>query len=104
MLDHLGFSVAAVDKAGCCGATDYHLNAQNAGLARACHDIDAWWSPTIEASTEAIGQTTSGCDAFVKEYRHLLRGDPAYATKAARVSALTCDLVEVLAAEPIEAL
>lgn len=103
VLDRLGISVTAVRNAGCCGATDYHLNAQNAGLARARRNIDAWW-PNIEAGTEAIVQTASGCGAFVKEYGHLLRDDPAYATKAARVSALTRDLVEVLAAEPLDTL
>ena len=35
---------------------------------------------------EAIVQTASGCGAFIKDYGHLLRDDPAYATKAARVS------------------
>jgi glycolate oxidase iron-sulfur subunit len=49
-------------------------------------------------------QTASGCGAFVKEYGHLLRDDPAYATKAARVSALARDLVEVLATEPLDTL
>ncbi|HXR00902.1 MAG TPA: heterodisulfide reductase-related iron-sulfur binding cluster, partial [Pseudomonas sp.] len=51
---------------------------------------------------EAIVQTASGCGAFVKDYGHMLRDDPAYADKAARVSELTKDLVEVLRAEPLE--
>jgi glycolate oxidase iron-sulfur subunit len=38
----------------------------------------------------------SGCGVTVKEYGHLLRHDPAYAAKAARVSALTRDLSELL--------
>ncbi|MFP3607553.1 glycolate oxidase subunit GlcF, partial [Paraburkholderia sp. SIMBA_053] len=46
----------------------------------------------------------SGCGAFVKEYGHLLRNDPLYAAKAARVSAMARDLVEVLAVEPLDAL
>jgi Fe-S oxidoreductase len=40
----------------------------------------------------------------VKEYGHLLRDDPAYAEKAARVSALTRDLSEVLAREDLSSL
>lgn len=103
VLDQLGISVTPVAQAGCCGATDYHLNAQDAGLDRARRNIDAWW-PAIDASAEAIVQTASGCGAFVKEYGHLLRNDPAYAAKAARVSALARDLVEVLAAEPLDTL
>jgi glycolate oxidase iron-sulfur subunit len=36
---------------------------------------------------EAIVMTASGCGSTVKEYGHHLRHDPAYAEKAARVSA-----------------
>lgn len=103
VLDRLGIGVTPVHGAGCCGATDYHLNAQDAGLDRARRNIDAWW-PAIDAGAEAIVQTASGCGAFVKEYGHLLRNDPAYGAKAARVSELARDLVEVLAAEPLDAL
>ncbi|SDA46513.1 glycolate oxidase iron-sulfur subunit [Pseudomonas sp. NFPP33] len=103
VLDRLGISVTPIREAGCCGAVDYHLNAQEAGLQRARQNIDAWW-PAIEAGTEAIVQTASGCGAFVKDYGHLLAGDSAYASKAARVSALAKDLVEVLQNEPLETL
>jgi glycolate oxidase iron-sulfur subunit len=103
VLDRLGISVTPIREAGCCGAVDYHLNAQEAGLQRARQNIDAWW-PAIEAGTEAIVQTASGCGAFVKDYGHLLASDPAYASKAARVSALAKDLVEVLQSEPLEQL
>ncbi|HBX54043.1 glycolate oxidase subunit GlcF [Pseudomonas sp. UBA2684] len=103
VLDRLGISVTAVREAGCCGAVDYHLNAQEQGLQRARRNIDAWW-PAIEVGAEAIVQTASGCGAFVKDYAHMLKDDPAYAAKAERVSALAKDLVEVLRAEPVEQL
>ncbi|WP_438282734.1 glycolate oxidase subunit GlcF, partial [Pseudomonas alabamensis] len=103
VLDRLGIGVTPVREAGCCGAVDYHLNAQATGLARARRNIDAWW-PALEAGAEAIVQTASGCGAFVRDYGHLLKDDPAYAVKAARVSALTRDLVEVLGQEPLETL
>ncbi|MCT8167032.1 MULTISPECIES: glycolate oxidase subunit GlcF [unclassified Pseudomonas] len=101
VLDRLGISVTAAREAGCCGAVDYHLNAQDKGLDRARRNIDAWW-PAIEAGAEAIVQTASGCGAFVRDYGHLLAGDPAYAAKAAKVSGLARDLVEVLREEPLE--
>ncbi|HEX8596185.1 MAG TPA: glycolate oxidase subunit GlcF [Pseudomonas sp.] len=103
VLDRLGISVTPIAQAGCCGAVDYHLNAQEAGLDRARRNIDAWW-PSVENGAEAIVQTASGCGAFVKDYGHLLNGDPAYADKAQRISALTKDLVEVLRDEPLEKL
>lgn len=101
VLDRLGISVIPAPEAGCCGALDYHLDAQAKGLNRARHNIDAWW-PHIESGAEAIVQTASGCGAFIKDYGHLLEGDPAYAAKALRVSALALDLVQVLADEPLE--
>jgi glycolate oxidase iron-sulfur subunit len=103
VLDRLGISVIASREAGCCGAVDYHLNAQAAGLDRARRNIDAWW-PSLEKGAEAIVQTASGCGAFIKDYGHLLASDPAYADKAKKVSALARDLVEVLRDEPLEQL
>ncbi|MDH4559155.1 glycolate oxidase subunit GlcF [Pseudomonas sp. BN417] len=103
VLDRLGISVEPAREAGCCGAVDYHLNAQDAGLDRARRNIDAWW-PAIESGAEAIIQTASGCGAFVKDYGHLLMHDPRYAAKAERVSQLARDLVEVLRDAPLESL
>ncbi|MNS20315.1 Lactate utilization protein A [compost metagenome] len=103
VLDRLGISVTPAREAGCCGAVDYHLEAQAAGLDRARHNIDVWW-PSIEQGAEAIVQTASGCGAFIKDYGHLLERDPAYAEKAKKVSALARDLVEVMRAEPLEQL
>ncbi|AOJ07671.1 glycolate oxidase subunit GlcF [Burkholderia mayonis] len=103
VLDRLGIGVMPAPRAGCCGANEFHLNAQEAGLARARRNIDAWW-PAIDAGAEAIVIPASGCGAFVKEYGDLLRFDSAYADKARRVSARARDLVEVIAAEPLDAL
>ncbi|NWB31421.1 glycolate oxidase subunit GlcF [Pseudomonas gingeri] len=103
VLDQLKISVTSIKQAGCCGAVEYHLDAQAAGLDRARRNIDAWW-PSLELGAEAIVQTASGCGAFIKEYGHLLSNDPAYADKARRVSALAKDLVEVLRDEQLERL
>ncbi|MGF6149638.1 glycolate oxidase subunit GlcF [Pseudomonas fluorescens] len=101
VLDRLGISVSTVHQAGCCGALDYHLDAQEQGLNRARQNIDAWW-PALENGAEAIVQTASGCGAFIKDYGHLLKTDPAYAAKAKRVSEMSKDLVEILRDEPLE--
>ncbi|APC19620.1 glycolate oxidase iron-sulfur subunit (plasmid) [Pseudomonas frederiksbergensis] len=103
VLDCLGISVQPVREAGCCGALDYHLNAQEQGLQRARRNIDAWW-PAIEQGAEAIVQTASGCGAFIKDYARMLVRDPLYTAKAQRVSDLAKDLVEVLRGEPLERL
>ncbi|MEQ6340969.1 MAG: glycolate oxidase subunit GlcF [Gammaproteobacteria bacterium] len=98
VLDRLGISLLRADRAGCCGAVSHHLNAHEEGMDFMRRNIDAWW-PHIEAGAEAIVMTASGCGAMVKEYGHILRHDPTYAEKAARVSALTRDISEVLLAE-----
>ena len=98
VLDKLGISLVRAARAGCCGAVSYHLNAQDEGLGYMRRNIDAWW-PYIEAGAEAIVMTASGCGAMVAEYGHLLARDPAYAEKAARVSALMKDISEIINAE-----
>jgi len=47
-------------------------------------------------AVEAIVMNASGCGVTVREYGHILRGDAAYAAKAARISELTRDLSELL--------
>ncbi len=98
VLDRLGISLVAAEEAGCCGALAHHLNDTADGLAAARRNIDAWL-PHLEAGVEAIVMTASGCGVMVKDYGWLLRHDPRYADKAARVSAATRDISEILATE-----
>jgi glycolate oxidase iron-sulfur subunit len=99
VLDKLGIELFEPAGTGCCGALRYHLNAQEAALDDMRRVIDAWWPFIENGSVEAIVMTASGCGAHVKEYGDMLRHDPAYAEKAARVAALTRDASEVIAAE-----
>ena len=98
VLDRLGISLVEAGAAGCCGAVAYHLNYQHDALAYVKANIDAWW-PHVEQGAEAIVITASGCGTMVADYGHLLRDDPAYAQRAARISALAKDVSEVIAAE-----
>ena len=98
VLDRMNISLLRAEKAGCCGALSFHLNAQYEGLNAMRRNIDAWL-PYLEQGVETIVMTASGCGVTVKEYGHLLRHDPVYAEKAARVSAASKDLSEVLLAE-----
>jgi glycolate oxidase iron-sulfur subunit len=95
VLDAAGIQTVVAAEAGCCGAVKFHLNDQDGGRAQMRANIDAWW-PHIERGVEAIAMNASGCGVTVKEYGHLLKDDPAYAEKAARVSAITKDLSELL--------
>jgi glycolate oxidase iron-sulfur subunit len=98
VLDRIGISLLHAPQAGCCGAVSYHMNAQAEGLDYMRRNIDAWW-PYVEQGIEAIVMTASGCGVMVKEYGHLLERDPRYAQKAKRISQLTKDATEILAAE-----
>ena len=98
VLDRIGISLIAADKAGCCGAVAHHLNDHDDGLNAMRRNIDAW-IPHLDAGAEAIVMTASGCGVMVKDYGWQLRDDPAYADKAARISAATQDISEVLFAE-----
>ncbi|MEQ1838654.1 MAG: glycolate oxidase subunit GlcF [Candidatus Nitrotoga sp.] len=98
VLDRLSISLIRIQEAGCCGAVSYHLNAHDEGLNFMRRNIDAWW-PHIEQGAEAIVTTASGCGVLVKDYAHILRHDLQYAQKAARISALTLDISQVLLAE-----
>ena len=96
VLDAAGIEVVVPAGAGCCGAIRAHLNDRDGGLADMRRNIDAWWPLIERGEVEAIVMNASGCGATVKEYGHHLAGDAAYAAKAARVSAMTRDLSELL--------
>lgn len=95
VLDAAGIQAVLAAKAGCCGAVKFHLNDQEGGKAEMRRNIDAWW-PHVESGVEAIVMNASGCGVTVKEYGYLLKDEPAYAEKAATISALTRDLSELL--------
>jgi len=98
VLDRLGISLISEARAGCCGALAHHLNDHDDGINAMRRNIDAWL-PHLDAGVEAIVMTASGCGVMVKDYGWQLRNDPAYAEKAARITAATKDISEVLIAE-----
>src|SRR6202008_72845 len=65
---------------------------QALALARA--DIDAWMHEIDGEGIDSILVTASGCGTTIKDYGYMLRGDPRYAAKAKKVSALTRDVSE----------
>ncbi len=97
VLDAVGIGARVMAGSGCCGAINFHLDDQPAGLAQMRANIDAWWPLIDSGQAEAIVMNASGCGAMVREYAHHLRGDPAYAEKAARIVASVRDISELLA-------
>ena len=82
---------------GCCGGIAHHAGREDAALAAVRANVDAWIAELDGEGIDAILVTASGCGTTVKDYGFMLRGDPAYADKAARVSRLALDISEYLA-------
>ena len=100
VLNALGIKLINARGAGCCGAVHFHLNEQSDAYDFMRRNIDAWW-PYIEAGAESIITTASGCGVMIKDYGHVLKDDAHYAEKAARISRLCKDIVEVLQSEDV---
>ena len=70
---------------------------RRSALAFARANIDAWCREIDGAGLDAIIVNASGCGTTLKDYGFMLREDPAWAAKAAKVSALARDVTEVMA-------
>ncbi|KQU66731.1 2-hydroxy-acid oxidase [Aminobacter sp. DSM 101952] len=97
LLTRLGIEVVVPRGEGCCGALVHHMGREEAALASARQNVDAWTREIGNGGLDAIVITASGCGTTIKDYGFMLRLDPAYAEKAARVSALAKDVTEYLA-------
>ncbi len=96
LLNRLGVEVITPKGERCCGALVHHMGKEEAALAFARNNVDAWNSEIEGQGLDAIIITASGCGTTIKDYGHMLRLDPDYAAKAAKVSALTKDITEYL--------
>jgi glycolate oxidase iron-sulfur subunit len=97
VLDALNIGTRFVVGAGCCGAINFHLDAQEAALDQMRANIDAWLPWLDSGKAEAIIMNASGCGAMVKEYAHHLRHDPEYVAKALRLVDKVRDVAEIVA-------
>ena len=96
VLNRHGIEVVIAEGEGCCGSLVHHMGREEQALAQARAMIDAWTVEIDGEGLDAILITASGCGTIVKDYGFMLRTDPAYAEKAARVSALAKDVSEYL--------
>ncbi|BBE72313.1 glycolate oxidase subunit GlcF [Oharaeibacter diazotrophicus] len=96
LLGRLGVTVVLPPGEGCCGSLAHHMGREAVALTAVRRNVDAWTAVIEDGGLDAILVTASGCGTTIKDYGHMLRGDPAYAAKAARVSALARDVTEYL--------
>ncbi|HSR63043.1 MAG TPA: glycolate oxidase subunit GlcF [Gammaproteobacteria bacterium] len=104
VLDRLGIMAITVNGEGCCGALDYHMADHASARDYIKNNIDRWWPNLANDNVEAIVTTASGCGVMIKDYGFILRDDPDYAEKAARISALCRDVAEIFTEKDVEKL
>ncbi|OAP44903.1 2-hydroxy-acid oxidase [Sinorhizobium saheli] len=97
LLTGQGIEVVVSAGEGCCGALVHHMGREEEALKAARRNVDVWLKVAEEDGLDAIVITASGCGTTIKDYGHMLRLDPAYAEKAAKVSVLAKDITEYLA-------
>jgi len=95
VLQRNGYEVYAPAAQTCCGAPHLHLGDLESARQLARRNIDAFLSQ--DDAYEAVICNAGGCGATLKEYPHLLAGDPAYAERAKRFAAMVKDVSEFLA-------
>src|SRR5712671_4250196 len=97
LLTRHGCEVVVAAGSGCCGALVHHLGEEAPALAFARVNVDAWERAREAGGLDAVVANASGCGTMLKDYGFLLRTDPAYAERAARIAALARDISEVVA-------
>ncbi|HWZ17507.1 MAG TPA: heterodisulfide reductase-related iron-sulfur binding cluster [Ktedonobacteraceae bacterium] len=76
----------------CCGALHVHAGEAKRGRQLARHNIDVF----EPYNCDVIIINSAGCGSNLKEYGHLLRDDPAYASRASAFSSKVKDISEFL--------
>lgn len=93
VLEANGFQVVPVQGQDCCGALHAHGGALEDARRLARSNVAAFEA----AGVDRIAVNAAGCGATMKEYGHLLQGEPDVAERAARVAAKVNDVSELLA-------
>ena len=92
VLQRNGYEVFIPQGQTCCGAAHLHLGDILVAKDLARQNIDAFFAQ--EDGCEAVICNAGGCGLSLKEYPHLLAGDPDYAEKALHFSHLVKDVNE----------
>ena len=96
LLTRLGCDVVVARDAGCCGALTHHMGRESEAMASIRANVAAWTAELDGAGLDAVVINASGCGTTVKDYGHILAGDPNWADAAKRISELALDITELL--------
>ena len=97
LLTRLGCEVAVAADAGCCGSLVHHMGRTQEAHASAAANIRAWTALWDGRGPDRVVANASGCGTTVKDYGHMFRADRSMADAAARISAITRDVSELVA-------
>jgi glycolate dehydrogenase iron-sulfur subunit len=89
-----GYRMVDAPKQRCCGALHAHSGDLETAQSLARANVAAF----ERLNADLVVTNAAGCGAMMKEYGYLLRDDPAWAERAAAVSAKVRDVSELLAA------
>ena len=96
LLTRHGCEVVVAKGMGCCGALRQHMGEVDGALEQMRANVAAWSAEIAGEGLDAIVINASGCGTTVKDYGHLLRRDADWRARAERVSALACDVTELM--------
>jgi glycolate oxidase iron-sulfur subunit len=96
LLTRHGVEIVVAPGQECCGALAHHMGDHDGAKARAKVNILAWEAEIAKGGLDAIVITASGCGTVLKDYGFIFRDDPQWAARAAKISALSKDVTEVL--------
>ena len=91
-----GFEVVVPQKQECCGALMLHAGYEQKAAEMAKALIDEFENNDLDF----IVTNAAGCGSTLKDYGHLLRDDPVYASRAAEFAEKCKDISELLADSP----
>ncbi len=96
LLTRHGVEVVVAKGAGCCGSLTHHMGKEAPAHASAKANIAAWIREMEGEGLDAVVINASGCGTTVKDYGYMFRADPAWADRAAKVSAIARDVSEFM--------
>ena len=96
LLTRLGCDVVVARGAGCCGALTHHMGREGEAKTSIRANVAAWTAELDGDGLDAVVINASGCGTTIKDYGHILAGDPVWAEPAKRIAELALDVTELV--------
>ncbi|WP_421782525.1 glycolate oxidase subunit GlcF [Kiloniella litopenaei] len=97
LLTRHGIEVVIAKGVGCCGSLVHHMGKETMVEQQMKAAIQGWMAEIDGEGLDAIITNASGCGTTIKDYGFMLRNDPDWAERAAKISDLAKDITEYLA-------